>query len=92
MKDILENIIKFLRDFPDKWILFIMCLLVGVLFLFIRNDFASQLLNSVISALIGLLIGRSRTETKNEIQVDGATIETPSMNTADLNDPIINIK
>lgn len=81
----LDKLLHLLKEFPDKWVLFILCILVGAVFLHIRNDFSSQLLNSVISALIGLLIGRSR----NETNVKADTVQTPNVNTASMNDAVI---
>lgn len=88
-----RDTIHLLKEFPDKWILFILCLLVGIMHYYFQNDFTSQLLNSVVSALIGLLIGTSRTSVNNSIKTDSVntpTITNPEMNNANINDPTIN--
>ena len=83
----MNQTLKFLKEFPDKWILLLVSILCGLLFLHIRNDFTSQLLNSVVSALIGLLIGRSTEETKINTKV----VETQSIQNESMNDATINL-
>lgn len=87
----LNEILKFLREFPDKWLLFTLCILIGVMFLYVRNDFSSQLLNTVISALVGLLIGRSRSETKTENTINTKEVNTPSIQNEEMNNATINV-
>lgn len=73
-----DKLLNFLNNCPDKWILFIVCLFVTGLFLYIQDDFTRQLLNTVISALLGLLIRRSSSDIKNETNINTGTNETSS--------------
>lgn len=83
----MKDLTTFLTGFPDKWILFTLCLMIGGLYVYFPSDFSSQLLNSVVSALIGLLIGRSRNETK----IEAETVQTPSINNEQMNDTTIQV-
>lgn len=82
----MKDLIYALKEFPDKWILFTLCILIGSLYVYSPTDFSSQLLNSAISGLMGLLIGRSRNETK----IEAGIVQTPAINNDQMNDATIN--
>lgn len=86
----MKDLLYFLKEFPDKWVLFLLCLIVGLMYYYFHNDFSSQLLNTVISALVGLLIGRTRSDAK-ETTINTEQVNTPAINNNEMNDAVINV-
>lgn len=85
--DGLTAVNKFLAGVPDKWIMVLVCLFVALIFWIRPTEFSQQLLNTVISGLVGMLIGNRLAQSKPtpDVNIKAETVETGAINNEQMN-------
>ena len=84
----MERVNKFLRDFADKWYLFIVFCIVFVAWLAFKHDFLAQLSRDLVMAMLAIA-GFKRTAGETTITTD--TVKTPAINNETMPGATINV-
>lgn len=83
----MEKFNKFLKDFADKWYIFIIFCVVFAAWLVFKNDFLAQLSRDLVMAMLAIAGYKRVTETT----VNADTIETPNVNAASMDNSVVNV-
>ena len=87
----MENFNKFLRDFADKWYLFIVFCVVFFAWLHYQNDFLAQLARDLVMAMLAIAGFKRVTQETATTNIDADTIKTPNVNTETMPNAQINL-
>jgi hypothetical protein len=83
MGDIAGGFMQFLKNVPDKWLMFLLFVFIYALYVWQQNDFSGQLLQTVVGGLMGVLIGTARSTQHSSTQ-SGDVIVKPDPPATDL--------